>query len=76
LHRECEKTVVTDNVVIHKVACIRQAIEDRGAMLPSLPPYSPDLTPIERAFVKIKATPHKIGAPPTRGSLARHIISG
>ena len=33
-------------------------------MLPSLPPYSPDLIPIERAFVKIKATPHKIGARP------------
>ena len=54
--------VVMDNVTTHKVAGIREAIEARGATLLYLPPYSPDLNPIEKAFAKIKATLRKIGA--------------
>jgi transposase len=54
--------VVMDNVATHKVARIREAIEARGATLLYLPPYSPDLNPIEKAFAKIKATLRKIGA--------------
>ena len=54
--------VVMDNVATHKVAGIREAIEARGATLLYLPPYSPDLNPIEKAFAKIKATLRKIGA--------------
>jgi transposase len=54
--------VVLDNVATHKVAGIREAIEARGATLLYLPPYSPDLNPIEKAFAKIKATLRKIGA--------------
>jgi len=46
--------VVMDNVATHKVAGIREAIEARGAILLYLPPYSPDLNPIEKAFAKIK----------------------
>jgi transposase len=47
--------VVMGNLPAHKVAGIRQAIEDRGAELLYLPPYSPDLNPIEQAFAKLKA---------------------
>jgi transposase len=54
--------VVMDNVATHKVAGLREAIEARGATLLYLPPYSPDLNPIEKAFAKIKATLRKIGA--------------
>jgi transposase len=54
--------VVMDNVATHKVAGIREAIEARGATLLYLPPYSPDLNPIEKAFAKIKAILRKIGA--------------
>jgi transposase len=37
------------------VAGVREAIEARGACLLYLPPYSPDLNPIEQAFAKLKA---------------------
>jgi len=47
--------VVMDNLGSHKVAGIRQAIEARGAALLYLPPYSPDLNPIEQVFAKLKA---------------------
>ena len=47
--------VVIDNLPAHKVAGIRQAIEARDAKLRYLPPYSPDLNPIEQAFAKLKA---------------------
>jgi len=47
--------VVMDNLPAHKVAGIRQAIENAGARLLYLPPYSPDLNPIENAFAKLKA---------------------
>ena len=46
--------VVIDNLPAHKVAGIRAAIEARGAFLLYLPPYSPDLNPIEMAFAKLK----------------------
>jgi transposase len=47
--------VVMDNLGSHKVAGVRQAIEARGAKLLYLPPYSPDLNPIELAFAKLRA---------------------
>ena len=47
-------TVVADNLGSHKVAGVREAIEARGASLLHLPPYSPDLNPIELAFSKLK----------------------
>ena len=46
--------VVMDNLSSHKVAGIRAAIEAAGAELRYLPPYSPDLNPIELAFAKLK----------------------
>lgn len=46
--------VVMDNLSSHKSARARSLIESRGAELLFLPPYSPDLSPIEPAFSKIK----------------------
>lgn len=46
--------VVMDNLSSHKVTGVRQAIEAAGAELRYLPPYSPDLNPIELAFSKLK----------------------
>ena len=48
--------VVMDNLSSHKNAKIRQSIEARDATLIYLPPYSPDLNPIEMIFSKIKQT--------------------
>lgn len=47
--------VVMDNLSSHKVAGVRAAIEGVGAELNYLPPYSPDLNPIEMLFAKLKA---------------------
>ena len=47
--------VVMDNLASHNVKGVRQAIEAAGATLLYLPPYSPDLNPIEQAFAKLKA---------------------
>ena len=54
--------VVMDNVSVHKVAGVREAIEARAAMLLYLPPYSPDLNPIEQFFSKLKAILRKAAA--------------
>ena len=51
-----------DNLSVHKAARIRQAIEARHCQLLFLPPYSPDFTPIEQAFSKIKAILRGLGA--------------
>jgi transposase len=47
--------VVMDNLAAHKVLGVRHLIEGAGAKLLYLPPYSPDLNPIELAFSKLKA---------------------
>jgi transposase len=47
--------VIMDNLPAHKAAGVREAIEDAGARLLFLPPYSPDFNPIENAFAKLKA---------------------
>jgi transposase len=46
--------VVMDNLKAHKVAGVREAIEARGARVEYLPPYSPDLNPIEKCWSKVK----------------------
>ena len=46
--------VIADNLAAHKVAGVRGAIERVGATLWYLPPYSPDLNPIELCFAKLK----------------------
>ena len=47
--------VIMDNLRSHKVSGVREAIEAAGASLMFIPPYSPDLNPIEMAFAKLKA---------------------
>ena len=47
--------VVMDNLPAHKTSGVRKAIEQTGAALLFLPPYSPDFNPIENAFAKLKA---------------------
>jgi len=47
--------VAMDNLACHKRAGVRAAIEAAGCELRLLPPYSPDLNPIEKAFAKLKA---------------------
>lgn len=46
--------VIMDNLSAHKVDGVRQRIEACGASLLYLPPYSPDLNPIEKAWSKLK----------------------
>jgi len=46
--------VVMDNLSAHKVTGVRERIEQTGARLIYLPPYSPDLNPIEKAWSKLK----------------------
>jgi transposase len=46
--------VIMDNLRAHKVAGIREALESRGAQVVYLPPYSPDLSPIEPCWSKVK----------------------
>ena len=54
--------VIMDNLAAHKSTPIRDAIEAVGAQLLFLPPYSPDLNPIENAFAKLKALLRKVAA--------------
>jgi transposase len=54
--------VVMDNLRSHKVSGIKEAIEKAGAHILYLPPYSPDLNPIEQMWSKIKAFLRKVKA--------------
>ena len=56
------QVVVMDNLSSHKGSRVRELIEERGCKLVYLPPYSPDLNPIEEAFSKLKALLRKAGA--------------
>jgi transposase len=54
--------VILDNLPGHKSEKAAQLLKDRGAWFLFLPPYSPDLNPIELAFSKLKAHLRRIGA--------------
>ena len=54
--------VFLDNVSVHKVDGIEEAIKQRGATACYLPPYSPDLNPIEQFFAKLKAFIRKVAS--------------
>lgn len=54
--------VILDNLTTHKSRRAAQALKDRGCWFLFLPPYSPDLNPIEMAFSKLKAHLRRIGA--------------
>jgi transposase len=62
--------VFMDNVRTHKVAGVREAIRAVGAELRYLPPYSPDLNPIENVYSKLKSDLRK-GAARTVDALSR-----
>ena len=47
--------VVMDNLAPHKAACVQEALDAAGIAYRYLPPYSPDLNPIEPAWSKLKA---------------------
>jgi transposase len=48
-------TLILDNLSTHKIQIVSQLLSDRGVRVRYLPPYSPDLNPIELAFAKLKA---------------------
>lgn len=54
--------VVMDNLAAHKVAGVAEAVAAAGASILYLPPYSPDLNPIEQMFAKLKALLRKAAA--------------
>ena len=56
------QTVLLDNVRTHKGAAVRTLIEARGCRVLFLPAYSPDFSPIEQAFAKLKALRRRAGA--------------
>jgi transposase len=58
--------VIMDNVKFHLQTRIKEAIESRGAKIIFLPPYSPDLNPIENMWSKIKNTLRKLMPRTTR----------
>ena len=51
---KADDIVAMDNLPAHKIAAVRAAIEANGAQFFLLPPYSPDMNPIEMAFAKLK----------------------
>jgi transposase len=66
------RVVVMDNLAAHKGERVRELIEGRGCSLLFLPPYSPDFSPIEEAFSKVKARLRRAAAR-TRGALVEAI---
>ena len=58
----CGDVVVMDNLPAHKVPGVREAIKAVGASVMYLPPYSPDLNPIEQVFAKLKTLLRKAAA--------------
>jgi transposase len=65
------QTVIMDNLPVHRVAGVREAIEAAGATLLYLPKYSPEFNPIEEAFSKIEALLRKAAERTVKGLLRR-----
>lgn len=65
--------VVMDNLGAHKVTGLREAIAGCGAQVGYLPPYSPDLSPIEPCWSKLKTSLRQVGAR-TREALDAAIV--
>lgn len=57
-----DAVLVLDNLRAHKTAAVRRLLDRSGFAYRYLPPYSPDLTPIEPAWAKLKAELRRIGA--------------
>jgi transposase len=56
------QVVVMDNLSVHKSGRVERLVEEAGATLLFLPPYSPDMNPIEEAFSKLKGMLRKVQA--------------
>jgi transposase len=69
------QVVVMDNLTAHKGERVRELVERRGCKLLYLPPYSPDLNPIEEAFSKVKGFLRKAGGR-TREALLPALAEG
>lgn len=69
------QVVIWDNLSVHKSSTAHQWIAAAGCQLLWLPPYSPDFTPIEQAFSKLKLALRRIGAR-TREALDAAITAG
>ncbi len=69
------QVVVWDNLSVHKSVDAQRLIDARGCQLLWLPPYSPDYTPIEQAFSKLKTALRRTGAR-TRDELDDAITAG
>jgi transposase len=67
--------VMLDNLGAHRICGVREAIEGVDARLLYLPPYSPDLNPIEKAWSKLKAHLRRVAAR-TSALLRRAITAG
>jgi transposase len=63
--------VIIDNLGSHKSKAVRQAIRAAGAKLFFLPPYSPDLNPIEQVFAKLKTLLRKAAERSVEGTWRR-----
>ncbi len=61
-HLDCGQIVVMDNLSVHKSKKVERLIEGAGCGLLFLPPYSPDMNPIEEAFSKVKGVLRKAAA--------------
>ena len=59
--------VVMDNLASHKVEGVREAIDHVGASVWYLPPYSPDLNPIEKMWSKVKTWLRRVAARTVEG---------
>jgi transposase len=60
--RPWQTVVILDNLATHRNNEATQALRDHGCWFLYLPPYSPNLNPIEQAFSKLKAHLRRIGA--------------
>ncbi len=67
------QVVVMDDLSSHKGQRVKELIEGKGCELLYLPPYSPDLNPIEEAFAKVEDAPRLLVASATPASGAGHI---
>ena len=67
--------VVMDNLQVHKMKKVKELIEGAGAEVLFLPPYSPDLSPIEEAFSKVKGILQADRSPHPRGPAGGYLRS-
>ena len=73
--RHGEVTLVMDNAPIHRARCVVDYLNRKGINYLYLPPYSPDLNPIENVFGVLKAKYRSMGIPTTRDEMTQQVAS-